>query len=133
VPLFVYAGYKFDSAYPDEGMFRGEVIVKVLRHIYISPEMALIDPTMDSFSLVGSNAEALNIFKITGYHVAYALANILQARHMMSDQDRWTSHDGAFAYSRLFYTALNWFSYAEDDPLVEETLNWLNMYVLAHL
>ncbi|KAJ7048754.1 hypothetical protein C8F01DRAFT_1239251 [Mycena amicta] len=120
--------YAIDSYDPERywiGLFKGIIIVRILRYMLTGPKSMLARVDRPG----PCNARLMNIWTITPRLVAYAA---VQARTMLSKSD-WTSQDGSYDYTKLFALVLEIF--AEEDVVdwSGETLAWLQSEVFGTL
>ncbi|KAJ6543599.1 hypothetical protein DFH09DRAFT_37905 [Mycena vulgaris] len=116
-PSFLWEFDSYDPDNFDDGLLRGELVLRVLRHIWTAPSSAYMG--LDNGIPAVCNARLHEYFKITPPMIGYAVA---QARTMIATTD-WTSRDGSYSYEDLFDAIVQLLSDPED-PWVTETLNW---------
>ncbi|KAJ8495202.1 hypothetical protein ONZ45_g12958 [Pleurotus djamor] len=126
-PSFVYDTDTYDENNPEQGLFRGRVIVFILRHLFIGPSAA--KGCRRTKGPDGrSNATLIATAKVNGYMVAYVAC---QARFLLNAQDGWSVVDYGFNCSKFYDRIVKYFKtgVAESDPVVMETLAWLTSEV----
>ncbi|KAJ7055448.1 hypothetical protein C8F01DRAFT_1258693 [Mycena amicta] len=123
MPSCFYAVDSYDATRYWIGLFKGVILVRILRFMLTGPKSMLVRADR----LGTCNARLMNIYTITPRLVAYAA---VQARTMMSKSD-WTLKDGNYDYTRLFALVLDVF--AEEDLVdwSQETLAWLQSEVFG--
>ncbi|KAG2741471.1 hypothetical protein P692DRAFT_201726632, partial [Suillus brevipes Sb2] len=83
-----------------EGLFRGFLLERIIKHIFTSPSSALT--TGASNGTRPCNAKIHAMAKVEAEHIAYAAVH---ARFGISSLDKWNDKDGYFYYSD-FYTRI---------------------------
>ncbi|KAG1718813.1 uncharacterized protein EDB91DRAFT_1089765 [Suillus paluster] len=103
-PAFLYpgntAGEDFDPEDIIEGLFRGYLLERVIKHIFTSPSSALKAGV--SSGTRTCNAKLHGMKEVGAEHIAYAA---VQARFAISSLEKWKDHDGLFYYTN-FYTRI---------------------------
>ncbi|KAJ6548394.1 hypothetical protein B0H19DRAFT_1265231 [Mycena capillaripes] len=109
----------------DQGLLRGEVIPRVLRHVWTGPKSG-IDGSSDGLPK-GCNALAHNTVRVSPEMIGYGAC---QARTMLATKD-WAERDGEYDYNELFTKIVN-LSADPDDPWAKETLDWYQDQVVGN-
>ncbi|KAJ7784771.1 hypothetical protein B0H16DRAFT_1493741 [Mycena metata] len=109
---------KYNSANKDEGLLRGDIITRVLRHMWTAPNSAL-NGLHDGIPKI-CNARVHNQFVVTPEMIAIGCVH---ARTMISTRE-WTQRDDKYDYEKLFQTVLGFFAGLPHDPWAVETLEW---------
>ncbi|KAG1793808.1 hypothetical protein EV424DRAFT_1649225 [Suillus variegatus] len=121
-------GVDFDVEDIQEGLLRGHLLKRVLRHIYTSPSSALIDNGELSVTCSG-NAELHGMYKVEAKHIAYAL---VQSRFGISSRDKWQETDGNYSYRDAYYRTIKAIREPFDEAWAEELLEWWNKTVFGN-
>ncbi|KAJ7824428.1 hypothetical protein B0H13DRAFT_2290984 [Mycena leptocephala] len=116
-PSCFYADGSYDPQDLDKGLLRGDVIPRVLRHLWMGPSSGI--PGVEGKLPKGCNALAHNVFRVSPEMIGYAAC---QARTMLGTKD-WTERDGEYDYIELFNKVVKLFADPEDD-WAKETLDW---------
>ncbi|KAJ7701722.1 hypothetical protein B0H16DRAFT_1640397 [Mycena metata] len=109
---------KYNPANKDQGLLRGDIITRVLRHIWTAPNSAL-NGLHDGIPKI-CNARVHNQFVVTPEMIAIGCVH---ARTMISTRE-WTQRDDKYDYEQLFRTVLGFFAGLPHDPWAVETLEW---------
>ncbi|KAJ7883249.1 hypothetical protein B0H13DRAFT_2344235 [Mycena leptocephala] len=117
-PSCFYADGSYDPQDLDKGLLRGDVIPRVLRHLWTGPSSGI--PGVEGKLPKGCNALAHNVFRVSPEMIGYAACQ--QARTMLGTKD-WTERDGEYDYIELFNKVVKLFADPEDD-WAKETLDW---------
>ncbi|KAJ7049064.1 hypothetical protein C8F01DRAFT_1186064 [Mycena amicta] len=125
LPSCFYAINSYDPERYWIGLFKGIIIVRILRYMLTGPKSMLARVDRPG----PCNARLMNIWTITPRLVAYAA---VQARTMLSKSD-WTSQDGSYDYTKLFALVLEIFAEEDLTDWSRETLAWLQSEVFGTL
>ncbi|KAJ6525177.1 hypothetical protein B0H19DRAFT_1276257 [Mycena capillaripes] len=123
-PSCFYEDGTYDPENLDHGLMRGDIIVRVLRHIWTGPTSALNG--LDKGMPATCNARLHGVYLLDGEMVGYAG---VQARTMIGTSD-WVTRDGSYDFEDLFDRIVTLFEDVED-PWVKETLGWLQNQVFG--
>ncbi|KAJ7801728.1 hypothetical protein B0H13DRAFT_2497427 [Mycena leptocephala] len=124
-PSCFYEDGMYDSKNLDQGLLRGEVIPRVLRHVWTGPKSG-IDGSSDGLPK-GCNALAHNIVRVSPEMIGYGAC---QARTMLATKD-WAERDGEYDYNELFTKVVDLFA-DPNDPWAKETLDWYQNQVFGN-
>ncbi|KAJ7837311.1 hypothetical protein B0H13DRAFT_1912562 [Mycena leptocephala] len=124
-PSCFYKDGTYDAKNLDQGLLRGEVIPRVLRHVWTGPKSG-IDGSSDGLPN-DCNALAHNIVRVSPEMIGYGAC---QARTMLATKD-WAERDGEYDYNELFTKVVDLFA-DPDDPWVKETLDWYQNQVFGN-
>ncbi|KAK7013427.1 hypothetical protein R3P38DRAFT_3575790 [Favolaschia claudopus] len=116
-PSCFYAENSFDPDDSEQGLFRSQFLLRVLRHIWTAPGSA-----MDGCSKIPRvcHAVAHGQLTVTPQMIAYAC---VQARTMISTSD-WADKDGSYKYEKMFDNVILLFESDPTDKWAVETLAW---------
>ncbi|KAJ7892272.1 hypothetical protein B0H14DRAFT_3688425 [Mycena olivaceomarginata] len=95
LPSFLWAHGSFDPDNYDKGLLRGELLFRVIRHIWTAPSSAILGPE-DEIPAV-CQARIHGKYKMTPEMIG---CGAVQVRTMLSTKD-WGGRDGAFNYETL--------------------------------
>ncbi|KAI6009995.1 hypothetical protein BKA83DRAFT_4504113 [Pisolithus microcarpus] len=134
-PTFLYENEKFDLNRPSNGLFKGRLLVKAFKQIFMSPTSILkMDnephPTKrqrhDEQRTHSHVASLLGMKSVSPRAVAYVA---VQLRFTLSDCGSWWVVDGEFNYEEFHYNIVDFFEDAEtpgDKKIIRELLLWWN-------
>ncbi|KAJ6560868.1 hypothetical protein DFH09DRAFT_1364702 [Mycena vulgaris] len=114
-PSFLYEDGSYDVADLDNGLLRGHLTLRTLRHIWTAPASALYG--LDGAIPTICNARLHGVLKVDAEMIAYA---VMQARTMLSTAD-WKFRDGSFDYEVFFDSIVQLFA-NPDDQWTKDTL-----------
>ncbi|KAJ6524719.1 hypothetical protein DFH09DRAFT_1189310 [Mycena vulgaris] len=123
-PSFFYEEGTYDPKELDKGLLRGDLVLRVLRHIWTGPSSALFG--LDDGIPAVCNARYHATYKVDREMVAYAG---VQARTMLGTAD-WKRRHGSYNYEDLFNSILTLFADPEDH-WKKETLDWFQKGVFG--
>ncbi|KAJ7315107.1 hypothetical protein DFH08DRAFT_715802, partial [Mycena albidolilacea] len=123
LPSFLWAHGSFDPDNYDKGLLRGELLLRVIRHIWTAPSSAILGPE-DEIPAV-CQARIHGKYKMTPEMIGCAA---VQARTMLSTKD-WRRRDGAFNYETLHDQVVALFSGLPGDQWAVDTLAWFQRYI----
>ncbi|KAJ6514139.1 hypothetical protein DFH09DRAFT_941197, partial [Mycena vulgaris] len=116
-PSFLYEEASYDVDDLDNGLLRGHLMLRTLRHIWTAPTSVLYG--LDGAIPTICNARLHGVLTVDAEMVAYAA---VQARTMLTTAD-WKYRDGAFDYEQFFGSIVELFTNTED-PWTKDTLEW---------
>nr|GAT43813.1 predicted protein [Mycena chlorophos] len=122
-PSFLYENADvFDPKKTHIGLFRGFLLIRILRFLWLGPDLALTGLTSDQGLPPQSPSRAHRVDKLTPPMIAYAAC---QARTMLQVLD-WAEHDGKFDHAKFFNGIVKLFAAPTLEKWAEETLKALN-------
>ncbi|KAJ7468865.1 hypothetical protein B0H11DRAFT_1732036 [Mycena galericulata] len=117
-PAFVYEEGSWDPRDPENGLLRGDLLIRVLRHIWTAPASAWFGLENEAIPAV-CNARVHGVYQVTPEMIGYAG---VQARTMISTSD-WKLRDGTYDYEQFYNSIVILFSDPDDEWAIE-TLKW---------
>ncbi|KAG1732695.1 uncharacterized protein EDB91DRAFT_1251737 [Suillus paluster] len=124
-PAFLYpgntAGEDFDPEDIIEGLFRGYLLERVIKHIFTSPSSALKAGV--SSGTRACNAKLHGMKEVGAEHITYAA---VQARFAISSLEKWKDHDGLFYYTNFYTRIVNLIRGRKDEGWVNSLLGHYN-------
>ncbi|KAG1721734.1 hypothetical protein EDD22DRAFT_962429 [Suillus occidentalis] len=124
-PAFLYpgntAGEDFDPEDIIEGLFRGYLLERVIKHIFTSPSSAL--KAGGSSGTRACNAKLHGMKEVGAEHITYAA---VQARFAISSLEKWKDHDGLFYYTDFYTRIVNLIRGRKDEGWVNSLLGHYN-------
>ncbi|KAJ7811349.1 hypothetical protein B0H14DRAFT_2606607 [Mycena olivaceomarginata] len=124
-PSCFYAEDSYDPTNLDKGLLRGEVIPRVLRHIWTGPKTAIVG--VEKSLHPTCNARLHNHQHVSPEMIGYAC---VQARTMLGTKE-WVLRDGPYDYTKVFDRIVALFA-IPDDPWAKETLEWYQREVFGN-
>ncbi|KAF4600365.1 hypothetical protein EYR38_004990 [Pleurotus pulmonarius] len=103
-PAFLYDASAYDKDDPAAGLFKHQVLIKILRHVLIGPSAAKSNSRVTLPRRC--NAGIIGISKIDSNLIAYAAC---QARFILSAQTDWGQTDGKFDGGAFYDRITNYF------------------------
>ncbi|KAN0087919.1 hypothetical protein V8E55_006540 [Tylopilus felleus] len=104
LPAFLYAGGLFDPHNPDNGLFKGKILEKAFKAIFMFPSMKTVEPCA----------------------IAYVAC---QVRFALSSVGSWAIVDGVFNTHEFYEVIVEWFEEIKTEKnknLVDNLLLWWN-------
>ncbi|KAF9494122.1 hypothetical protein BDN71DRAFT_1508019 [Pleurotus eryngii] len=117
--------WEYDRANPEEGLFRGMVLIQILRHLLIGPGAAL---RLEQKQTRHSNAQIIGASTINAHLIVYAAC---LARFMLNNSKEWDHMDFQFDASAFYDRIINYFDSRKDDDSVIELLAWFQHEVFT--
>ncbi|KIJ57754.1 hypothetical protein HYDPIDRAFT_34818 [Hydnomerulius pinastri MD-312] len=129
-PVFSWSGdppaddFQEEDIY--EGLFKGYLLERVMRHIFTGPSTALGE---ESRATRACNAELHDMAKVEAAHIAYGC---VLARFGITSKNRWSEKDGQFSYRRFYYHVLDDIESNDDQAWKDAILRHHNMVLFKH-
>ncbi|KAJ7743887.1 hypothetical protein B0H14DRAFT_3514798 [Mycena olivaceomarginata] len=124
-PSCFYAEDSYDPANLDNGLLHGEVIPRILRHIWTGLKTAIVG--VEKSLHPTCNARLHNHLHVSPEMIGYAC---VQARTMLGTKE-WVSRDSSYDYTKVFDRIVALFA-IPDDPWAKETLEWYQREVFGN-
>ncbi|KAH6884695.1 hypothetical protein BKA70DRAFT_1124678 [Coprinopsis sp. MPI-PUGE-AT-0042] len=121
-PLFVYAGYTYDSANIWKGLFRSTLLVWAFKHIFTSPSSVDREPRATR----SGNARIHGMTQVTIPAIAYVAT---QVRFALSSSPVFSRTDLITDSERFYTSVIDTFSDVDEQVHVKELLEWWNRQV----
>ncbi|KAI6096852.1 hypothetical protein F5141DRAFT_1011646, partial [Pisolithus sp. B1] len=96
-------------------------LVKVLKHIFVSPSSALLSGELKSTR--PGNGKLHGMCKVTAEHITYSAVH---ARYSLTSCKKWKQHDGMFDYTDFYYRILNFLTFKVDKKWCHSLYSYLN-------
>lgn len=132
-PSFLYPDGQYDPNDMENGLMRGLLVVRIWRHLFTSPSLAVIAlGKQRSAGTKGCQATMNGLTTPTPATIAYA---VLQTYWFLCPLDDWRLDDGVFDKQEFFRNILNIFAVGqwgdvENEGWAVETLRWWEEQVL---
>ncbi|KAF9487122.1 hypothetical protein BDN71DRAFT_1437079 [Pleurotus eryngii] len=128
-PAFLYDASVYDKDDPEAGLFKHQVLIKILQHVLIGPSAA----KFNSWVILPHrcNAGIIRISNIDSNLIAYAAC---QACFILSAQTDWGQTDGRFDGGSFYNQITNYFKTGleQGDNTVTTLLNWCQIEVFEN-
>ncbi|KAI6146030.1 hypothetical protein BKA82DRAFT_20491 [Pisolithus tinctorius] len=129
-PLFLWEGdppaVQWDEENQSDGLFKGYVLERVMRHIFTGPSTALGEQSRGTRPC---NAILHGMTSVEPEHIAYAS---VQARYAMSSKNKWGEVDGDFNYRKFYYGIIKMIRECPDEDWVVDLKKWWNMKIFRN-
>ncbi|KAJ7506329.1 hypothetical protein B0H11DRAFT_1707147 [Mycena galericulata] len=118
-PAFVYEEGSWDPRDPENGLLRGDLLIRVLRHIWTAPASAWFGLENEAIPAV-CNARVHGVYQVTAEMIGYAG---VQVRDSLHGVQHWKLRDGTYDYEQFYNSIVILFSDPDDEWAIE-TLKW---------
>ncbi|KAG6370181.1 hypothetical protein JVT61DRAFT_12328 [Boletus reticuloceps] len=122
-----YPGDSYDPEDMCKGLFRGYMLVRIARHIFLGPTSALNAALKKGTK--SCNAFLHDMTTVEPEHIAYVC---VQTRFAISSMPCWSEQDGQFSFRELYRLVVYFIENAVDVGWKEELLQWWNLQMFGN-
>ncbi|KAG6913971.1 hypothetical protein DXG01_003232 [Tephrocybe rancida] len=121
-PVFIYAGYSYDSEVPWTGAFRSTLLLNAFKHIFTSPSSI----EKENKATRSGNARIHGMVSVTPASIAYVAT---QVRFALSSSTTFSQTDRLSDSERFYGTVLATLHDPEEVVETNQLLEWWNRHV----
>jgi len=121
LPRFLYPdGQQYNASNEAAGLFRGHLLLRVMKHIYTSPSSVFSEtPINPRAGNTRTNASIIKMTEVTPHSIAYAA---VQTRFCISDVKEWHTRDRDFDYVEFYWFLIE----TLETPVCKPILSYFN-------
>ncbi|KIJ58171.1 hypothetical protein HYDPIDRAFT_34427 [Hydnomerulius pinastri MD-312] len=110
----------------EDGFFRGYLLVRVMRHIFLGPSTAMGHVSRATRTC---NAVLHDMTMVEPEHIAYGC---VQTRFIISSMNQWNENDGPFNYRVFYYNVISFIRDCHDKEWAADLLKWWNVQLFKN-